>query len=236
MHPINKNIEICNKNLYQGTAVKGVLFDMDGVILDTEKLYVHFWQEAAKALGYPMTYEQALGMRSLSKEAGTKQLKTYFGDEVVYEEVRDKRIELMNRFIEVHGVEAKAGIFELVEFLKEKDIKIAIATSSPLERARKYLKEIGIVEAFDAIISGHMDMVKRGKPEPDIYVYAAEKLGLKPQECLVLEDSPNGIQAAFLAGCIPIMIPDLDLPNAKTKQMLYATAENLVAVKCFFAQ
>ena len=222
-------IEICNRDLYKGTAVKGVLFDMDGIVLDTEKLYTRFWQEAAHSLGYPMTHEQALGMRSLSREIGERQLKAYLGDEADYKEVRDKRIEMMNAFIEEHGVEIKPGIHELLAFLKESGIKTSIATSSPLDRTKKYLSQVGLVDAFDALVSGHM--VEYGKPAPDIYLYAASNLGLKPEECLVLEDSPTGILAAFRAGCIPVMIPDQDEPDTTVRKMVYAVAENLLAVK-----
>lgn len=209
--------------------IKGVLFDMDGVVLDTEKLYTRFWQEAANSLGYPMTREHALGMRSLSREVGERQLKTYLGEDVDYKEVRDKRIEMMNAFIEENGVEIKSGIHELLDFLKEKKIKTSIATSSPLDRTKKYLSQVGLVDKFDALVSGHM--VEHGKPAPDIYLYAAENLGLKPEECMVLEDSPTGILAAFRAGCIPVMIPDQDEPDEEVQKMVYAVAENLLAVK-----
>ena len=208
--------------------IKAVLFDMDGVVLDTEKLYVRFWQEAAVSLGFPMTREHALGMRSLSREVGERQLKAFLGEDVDYMEVRDKRIELMSAFIESHGVETKPGIHELLTYLKEKGIKTSIATSSPLDRTKKYLSQVGLVDDFDALVSGHM--VAHGKPAPDIYQYAAENLGLKPEECLVLEDSPTGILAAYRAGCIPVMVPDQDEPNEETRKMLYAVAENLEAV------
>ena len=213
----------------QQIKVKGVLFDMDGVILDTEKLYTRFWKEAAQSLGFPMTHEMALGMRSLSREVGVRQLKEYLGDEVDYEQVRNKRIELMSAFIEEHGVELKAGIHELLEFLKEKGIRTSIATSSPLDRTKEYLSQVGLVDAFDELVSGHM--VSHGKPAPDIYIYAAEKLGLKPEECLVLEDSPTGLLAAYRAGCIPVMVPDQDQPDEETRGRAYAVVENLVAVK-----
>lgn len=223
-----EGIEICNKDLYKGTAVKGVLFDMDGVILDTEKLYTRFWVEAAQSLGYPMTYEMALGMRSLSREAGERQLKAYLGDSVDYHEVRETRIRIMEAFIEENGVELKPGIHELLEFLKNHGIKTSIATSSPLDRTKKYLSQVGLVDAFDALVSGHM--VEHGKPEPDIYIYAAANLGLNPEECLVLEDSPTGILAAYRAGCVPVMVPDQDSPDAETKGRVYAVAENLLKV------
>ena len=225
----SKGIEICNKSLYKGTPIKGVLFDMDGIVLDTEKLYTYFWKEAANALGFPMTIEQGLGMRSLSREAGERQLKVYLGEEVDYLEVRTKRIQLMSAYIEEHGVETKPGIEELLLYLKAHQLKTAIATSSPLDRTKKYLSQVGLVDQFDKLVSGHM--VEKGKPEPDIYLYAADQLGLKPEECLVVEDSPTGIKAAYAAGCIPVMVPDQDQPDEEVKKMLYAVAENLLSIK-----
>ena len=232
MHLINETrtgIEICNKDLYQGTAVKGVLFDMDGVILDTEKLYTRFWCKAAQTLGFPMTHEMALGMRSLSHEVGERQLKTYLGDAVDYQQVRSKRIELMTAFINENGVEYKPGIHELLDFLKENGFKIAVATSSPLDRTKEYLSQVGLVDAFDELVSGHM--VEHGKPAPDIYLYAASRLGLKPEECLVLEDSPTGLLAAYRAGCIPVMIPDQDQPDEVVKGKVFAVVKDLIHVQ-----
>lgn len=234
MHLIKETkngIEICNKDLYKGTAVKGVLFDMDGVILDTEKLYTRFWCEAAQTLGFPMTYEMALGMRSLSHEVGERQLKAYLGEEVDYQQVRSKRIEFMTDFINHNGVELKSGIHELLAFLKENDIKTSVATSSPLDRTKEYLSQVGLVNAFDELVSGHM--VEHGKPAPDIYLYAASKLGLKPEECLVLEDSPTGLLAAYRAGCIPVMIPDQDQPDEEVRSRVYAVVDNLQTVTRF---
>ena len=206
--------------------IKGILFDMDGLILDTEKLYCRFWQEAARILGYPMTMEQALGMRSLNRHAGEAKLKSYFGEGISYTEVREKRIELMDAFVEKEGVTTKPGIWELLAFLQEKQIRTAIATSSPIGRTKKYLSSVHLENEFDAIVSGYM--VEHGKPEPDIYVYAARQLGLEPGNCIVLEDSPAGILAAYRAGCMPVMIPDLDEPDEETRKLLFAQAESLV--------
>lgn len=218
------NYEIINHNDKEAT-IKGILFDMDGVVLDTEKLYTRFWQEAAQYYGYPMTREQALGMRSLSTAFGVRQIKSYFGEDTDYEMVRNKRIELMSAYIDSNGVELKPGICELLKYLHENGYKTAIATSSPLDRTKQYLSQVGLVEAFDELVSGHM--VEKGKPEPDIYLYAAEKLNLKPEECLVIEDSPTGIRAAYAAGCVPVMVPDQDVPDASTKELLYAVADSL---------
>ncbi len=206
-------------------TIKGILFDMDGLILDTEKLYTRFWQEAANSLGYPMTREQAIGMRSLNREFGAAKLQSYFDRPIDYEAVRGKRIELMNAYIEKEGVEVKLGIYELLEFLKEKGIKTAIATSSPLERTTQYLKSVGLENSFDKLISGYM--VKKGKPEPDIYILAATQLGLNPNECLALEDSQSGLLSGSRAGCYPVMIPDQDEPTKETEEILFAKTDSL---------
>lgn len=209
-------------------TVEAILFDMDGLVLDTEKLYTRFWQEAANALGYPMTREQALGMRSLNRGAGLAKMQSYFGEMVDYDAIRGKRIEMMDAFVEKEGVFLKTGIHELLSYLKERGIKTAIATSSPIERTILYLTSVGLEKSFDELVSGYM--VEKGKPEPDIYLYAAEKLGVSPEHCMVLEDSPAGILAAHRAGCIPVMVPDQDEPDEETKTLLYAKAESLLAV------
>lgn len=210
------------------SIITAILFDMDGLVLDTEKLYTRFWQEAANAMGYPMTKEQALGMRSLNRGAGLAKMQSYFGDSVDYDAIRGKRIEMMDAFVEKEGVTLKPGIHELLDYLKRNEIKTAIATSSPIERTILYLTSVGLQNSFDELVSGYM--VEKGKPEPDIYLYAAEKLGVKPCNCMVLEDSPAGILAAHRAGCLPVMIPDQDEPDTETRKLLYAKAESLSAV------
>ena len=205
--------------------VKAVFFDMDGLVLDTEKLYTRFWQEAGIAMGYPMTKEHALGMRSLNRDAGLSKMQSYFGESVDYDGTRKKRIELMDAFIQKEGVEVKPGLDVLLHYLKEQGIKTAITTSSPLERTISYLSMVGLEHSFDKIITGYM--VKKGKPEPDIYLYASQQFGLVPSECIVLEDSPAGITAAYRAGCMPVMIPDQDEPTKELEQMLFAKVERL---------
>lgn len=206
-------------------CVKGVLFDMDGIVLDTEKLYARFWREAAVALGYPMTHAQALGMRSLSRAAGQAKLNSYFGEGISIEAVRAKRIELMERYIDENGVEPKPGIYELLEHLKEQGIPAAITTSSPIARVRKHLGPLGLIGKFEKICTGYD--VPNGKPAPDIYLYGAASLGLQPENCLALEDSPAGVLSASRAGCLTVMIPDMDQPTADTEKLLFARADSL---------
>ena len=208
--------------------VRGVLFDMDGVILDTEKLYTRFWQEAAQALGYPMTRAQALGMRSLNRQAGADKLMSYFGPDISYACVRNKRIALMDDFVKIHGVEPKPGIRELMAFLRQQGIPAAITTSSPLERVREYLIPLGLFDLFDTVITGYD--VAKGKPEPDIYLSGAEALDLPPESCLALEDSAAGILSAYRAGCKAVMVPDQDAPDRESLGRIYALADSLTDV------
>lgn len=208
--------------------IKGVLFDMDGVVLDTEKLYCRFWREAAMALGYPMTVEQALGMRSLNAQAGQKKLESYFGPGVSREAMKQKRVELMDAYVQIHGVDPKPGISELLDELKHRGIRTAITTSSPMDRVRRYLKPLGLLEKFDCLCSGHD--VPHGKPEPDIYLHGAASVGLAPDECLAIEDSHAGVLSASRAGCLTVLIPDLDEPAPETLEPLYACCEKLADI------
>jgi len=208
--------------------IYGVLFDMDGVVLDTEKLYARFWAEAAHALGYPMTYEQALSMRSLNSAAGQAKLESYFGPDVSRAEMRKKRVELMDAYVAQFGVEAKPGIHELLDYLKGQGIRTAIATSSPMERAKSYLDSLGLTTKFDCICSGHD--VAQGKPAPDIYLKAAASIGVSPEKCLAIEDAPAGIESAHRAGCWPVLVSDLDGSDEEMRKTLYAEADTLLDI------
>ena len=208
--------------------IRGILFDMDGLVLDSEKLYSRFWREACAFYGYTMTYEQSLKMRGLGGQAGEHMLHTFFGPDADYMQLRNKRIELMDAFVDEHGVELKPGIFELMDVLDAKGIPAAITSSSPIPRIRKFLAPYGLDSRFAALCSGRD--VPKGKPAPDIYLTGAKALNLPPQHCLALEDAPAGIESAYRAGCLPLMIPDLDPPGEETRSMLYAMASSLTYV------
>ncbi len=205
--------------------IRGVLFDMDGLVLDTEKLYTRFWMEALHFYDFPMTYDQALKMRAANSKLSEENLKRFFGPSVDYQKCRNKRIELMNAFIEENGVELKPGIFELLDALDAKGIPAAITSSSPKARIEKHLASVGLLHRFAAICSGHD--VPNGKPAPDIYLHGAASLGLPPGNCLALEDAPTGILAAHRAGCVTVMVPDLDQPDGDTEKLLFAKADSL---------
>ncbi len=208
--------------------IKGVISDMDGVILDTEKLYVRFWCEAANFYGYPMQRHHALSIRSMARPFAIKRLKGYFGDDFDYYAVHDKRIELMDDYIDKNGIEAKPYAKELLSYLKDNGYKVALATATAPERTKKYLSSLSLYSFFDEIVCA--SMVENGKPEPDIYLLAAQKIGLAPCECLALEDSKNGIKSAYSAGCKTVMVPDLDFADEEAKALLFDIADNLAEV------
>lgn len=206
----------------------GVLFDMDGLVLDSESLYTRFWREAARTLGYSMSVRQSLGMRSLGEKLGQAYLESLYGPGVSYTAMRCKRIELMEAYLSTHSIVPKPGIRELLTFLKERGIPAAITSSSPMDSIRRHLGNAELLPFFTRLISGRE--VPNSKPAPDIYLLGAAALGLDPKNCLALEDSPTGILSAYRAGCLPVMIPDLDQPGEDTKAHLYAKADSLADI------
>ena len=205
--------------------LKGAIFDMDGLMIDTEKLYLKFWIQSAKDFGYDMKPEHVYAIRSMARKYSIPTLKGFLGEDCPTEEIRAHRTELMAEYINEHGLEVKKGLFELLYYLKGREIKMAVATATPRSRTTEYLEKIGAAKFFSAVICG--DMVETGKPAPDIYLTAARELGLPPEECAAFEDSPNGIKAAHDAGCHAIMIPDMTQPDDEIKPLLSAVYENL---------
>lgn len=205
--------------------IRAVIFDMDGTLIDTEKYYRIFWPKALAEFGYHMTDEQALSMRSLGRPFAPTRLRQWFGEELDYDAIRQRRKDMMEECLDREGIRRKPGALELVQRLKADGITTAVATATDPERTAKYLRLTGLEGYFDRLISA--TQVKEGKPSPDIYLYACEQLGLKPEECLAVEDSPNGVLSAYRAGCKVVMVPDQTEADEETKKYLYAVAENL---------
>lgn len=205
--------------------LKAVIFDMDGLMLDTERLLQRFWCEAAEFYGYPMTPDIVLGIRSLSSRYSERYLKKCLGEDFDYSKVRAKRIELMNEYIQSCGAEKKPGLDVLLDYLQASTLRTAVCTATDFERTEMYLRRVGVFDKFDEFICGNM--VERGKPAPDIYEYSCRRLGLEPCECAALEDSPNGVISAAVAGLKTIMVPDLTQPSDDIKPLLFGCCESL---------
>lgn len=168
-------------------------------------------------------------MRSLGRPFAPQRLREMFGQELDYVKVRQRRKELMEACIDKEGIQAKAGAVELLTALRSQGLITAVATATDLERTHKYLEMAGLQGYFEELISA--TQVAEGKPSPDIYRYACERLGLAPEECLAVEDSPNGVLAAYRAGCKVVMVPDQTEPDEELCTYLYACVASLVDIK-----
>jgi len=187
--------------------IKAVLFDMDGTVFDTERIYRECWFRAAEAVGFGEMEELLAKIFGVSeRDIGTYVYKTY-GADFPYERMLALRAELIADTIAREGVPLKDGVPEIFDELKSRGIKSALVTSAPAFRIRDFLERAGLNDAFAHVVSG--DRVLLSKPNPDIFLLAARELGLEPSECLVAEDSHNGVLAGYRAGMQVAMIPDL---------------------------
>lgn len=209
--------------------IRAVIFDMDGVLIDTEKHYNAAWCQAATEAGFAFTKEHALMLRSCDPQVASKLMQDIFGKDFDYYAIRERRRELVKERLLQYGLEPKPGIDDILSFLHGRDIKTAVATATPLELTREHLTKLGIFDLFDKVVSAKE--VAHGKPAPDVYLYACQQIDEEPQNCIAVEDSPNGILSAYRAGCKPVMVPDLTQPDEIVKQYLYGCVDSLVGLK-----
>ncbi len=208
--------------------VKAVIFDQDGLMFDTERLAKDAWNIVGEQYGIHVEEDFLRELRGVKADRTKAAFQKRFGNCVDYDRFREEKREYSYRWVREHGVPVKKGLRELLAFLKEHDRKIAVATASSEEWTRGNLADAGISDYFDQLIFG--DMVEEAKPNPAIFRLAAKRLGEKPEECLVLEDSFNGIRAAAAGGFIPVMVPDLSEPTQEIKACLAAECKSLLDV------
>jgi HAD superfamily hydrolase (TIGR01509 family) len=200
------------------SSLRAVIFDMDGLMFDTEALNMKAWKAAGKQHGCEMPDELIHAHIGANVETAKRLMREHFGSDFDFDAVRGDRIEYAFRFIEENGTPLKPGLRELLAFLGQKGLKTAVASSSEERFVRFYLEHARLGHEFDALICG--DRVKKSKPEPDIFLLALSELGVTAGEALVLEDSYNGIRAAHRAGIRSIMVPDL-LPSTPEMEALF---------------
>lgn len=214
-----------------GFMIKGAVFDMDGLMIDSERLVYSIWQEMMDEDGREFNldiFKKSIGLRS---EDSYEYYKSVYGDDFDYPAYKaESRIRYFKR-IEKNGVPVKKGLYEIFDYLKSISCKISLATSTSSQTALALMKKINLYDKFDAFVCG--DDVKNGKPNPEVFLTAADKLGLDPKDCVAFEDSINGIKSAHAAGMTTVMVPDLLEPTDEIKPMIDFLCEDLgKAINC----
>lgn len=213
---------------YQNLKYEAVIFDMDGTMFDTEYLASIAWKRAGEELNYSITEEVLSQVRGRNITDAIQIFSDIYGTDQVYKKAKVLRDKYVADMIKQDGIPIKKGLLELLTFLKNGNKKMAVATSSKCERAKSNLIGADVYDYFQVHIYG--DMVEKSKPNPDIFLMAAEQLGASPKECLVLEDSRAGIRAGKNAGMIPILIPDLAPPDKEMTEDAYLICKDLLEV------
>ena len=197
---------IKNERKSDMSKTKAVLFDLDGTLIDTEKYYQQIWPKSVEHFGVTMTREQALSLRSLGRPFAPQRFAEWYGEDFDYQASREYRTKLFNELVATQGINLKPGVEETLSWLKEKGILIATATATDEERTTRFLKSAGVFDYFDRICCA--SHVKEGKPAPYLYLYAVEQVGVPKENCIAVEDAPNGVRSAHAAGITTCYIPD----------------------------
>lgn len=216
----------------QKKSAIGVLFDMDGVIFDSEKLILEGWQQVATDAGIP-DIEGVLAQCFGTNEAATKKIfAEHYGDDFPYDAHKAKvRTYFFSVYDALGHLPLKPGVADILSFLRQRHVKIALATSTRAALAQKELADAGIEGYFDVVVGG--DMIARSKPAPDIFLSAAEAIQLLPEDCYVIEDSYHGIRAAASANARPIMVPDQVAPDEEMANLAEQILSDLFEAKAY---
>ena len=214
--------------------IKAVMFDLDGTIIDTEKYYRLYWPKAFAKFGYIITDKQALGMRSLGYPFVEEYVEKISVNRADLTEIKKYARSLVDESVKANGLELKDGVEDCLKFLKTKNVTIAIVTATAADRTKTYIKEANIEKYFDDIISAKN--VPHGKPAPDVYLTACEKLNVKPDETIAVEDSPNGVMSASSAGCNVVMVPDQTEADDELMKHLFGNIKSLRDFEDFVAE
>lgn len=209
--------------------LEAVIFDMDGVIFDSEALVLKTWKQVAGKYGIPDIEETCRECLGTNHEATKNIFKKHYGEDFPYDTYKKEMAELFHQQAAGGNLEKKPGIHELLEYLRSLKIKTGLASSTREEIVRKELSEGGLLSYFDEIVCG--DMVKKSKPAPDIYLETCRRLLVKTEYCYGIEDSYNGIRALKSAGMHPLMVPDLAEPTEEMEMLSECILPSLHEVK-----
>ena len=193
---------------------KAIIFDMDGLLIDTERLALKAWQLAGADFGFPISDEIFISMVGRNRRDRDCTLVEIFGSDFPVNAVGKRYRTYVDGWIHEGKLAVKSGVLELLDFLDKISMPKAVATSTEYERAIYKLSLTNLLDHFPIVIAG--DQIEKGKPAPDIFLAAAAQLGVLPEGCLVLEDSDAGIHAAYEAGMTLVMIPDMKPPSKES--------------------
>lgn len=205
--------------------VSGIIFDMDGVLIDSERQSNEGWLWAAGQLGVDMPMWLIDSFKGAPAELCCKFFDDYYKGVIDYWEAKELRTQHVYKIRETEGIPVKKGVKDIFEYIRNNGLKCAVATSTRRESAEKTLHEIGVWDYLDAVVYG--DEVERGKPEPDIFLRAAKAIGVNPSEAVVVEDSINGIKAGYAAGMRVVHIPDTIAIDDDIRKLTYMVCDDL---------
>lgn len=202
-----------------------VVFDMDGVIFDSERCVFECWIEIADKYGIKDIEKNFLACTGTTMSRTREIMMEAYGADFSYDDFAHEASVIFHEKYDNGNLPIKAGVFELLDYLKEQGKKIALATSTRRQTVLYQLEQAGILKYFDEIITG--DMVTKSKPDPEIYLMACEKIAVKPQNAFAIEDSYNGIRSAQAGGLRAIMVPDLLSANEEMKELSEVVLDSL---------
>ena len=207
--------------------VQAVIFDMDGVIFDSERLVIECWEVIAAKHNVPDIVEICMRVQGNNREETGKRFREKYGSDFPYEAYKKEVTALFRERYGEGRLPLKPGVAEILKELKRNNIPLALASSTRSDIVKLEMSEANLLPYFDAVLGG--DMAPRSKPEPDIFLAAAVALQAEPKYCYVLEDSHNGIRAAYRAGMHPVMVPDMQQPTEEIRGIAEVIVENLMA-------
>lgn len=213
---------------------KAILFDMDGLMLNSEPMYEAAWQQAGSDLGIVIDHEFYLGCLGRRRTESQQALKQMFGEHFPTEIFWQKREQYWRHHASQQGIPLQPGLLSLLDQIDRLGIARAIATSNDSQSAAFCLQHSGLTGKFTTLLTG--DRVAAGKPAPDIFIAAAKALNTAPNDCWVLEDSEAGIQGARAAGMTALMIPDLKAPSDAIRLQAHRILNNLSEVEQLLTQ
>jgi haloacid dehalogenase superfamily, subfamily IA, variant 3 with third motif having DD or ED len=209
-----------------------VIFDMDGLMFDTESVFVKAWDYAGEQMGIGKAGYMTLKTLGMNIAASKEIWISEFGERYNEQQLRKYTKEFLADYYAKNQVPVKKGLHVLLTYLKENSAEMAVASSSPKWEVEKHLRDAKIYEYFTEIVCG--DMIEQSKPNPEIYLKACALLNAAPKDTYALEDSKNGLLSAYRAGCKTVMIPDLWQPDEEILQIIIGKFDDLEQVKIAF--